>query len=147
MSIVEDPEYKRLYNTVMHIYNVSLKNNKGYENVKNLIQNIVDYFEFIIEYFLNKFLEEKKIEEIPEESMKKYKLFLEKIENPKIVEILSNYPKLKKYSKSEIIISNEFRKNMLIKFRSLNYEETVDIKFFKSIIENIRSLNEELKNI
>ena len=143
MSILtEDLEYNRRLKEVLHIYNVSLKNNKGLETIKNFIKAVVDYYDYVIEIYLKEKKDEGIIEEIPDTPLNRYKKFLELIKDKEIEELTKYYRNLRLCLNNEIIITNEFRRTMIIKCKGLNFEFSMDIKVLKEIAENVKKFSE-----
>ncbi|BFI73302.1 hypothetical protein YN1_2890 [Nanoarchaeota archaeon] len=141
-SLTQDLEYNRRLKEVLHIYNVSLKNNKGLETIRNFIKAVVDYYDYVIEIYLKKKEEEGIIDNIPETPLKRYKKFIEIIDNKEIEELTKYYPNLRRCLNNEIIITNEFRRTMIIKCKGLNFEFSMDIKVLKEIAENVKKFSE-----
>ncbi|MGC9132829.1 MAG: hypothetical protein ACP5GJ_00250 [Nanopusillaceae archaeon] len=143
MSILtQDLEYNRRLKEVLHIYNVSLKNNKGAETIRNFVKSVVEYFDYVIEIYLKEKKNKGEIEEIPDTPLKKYKKFLELINNKEIEELTKYYRNLRLCLNNEIIITNEFRRSMIIKCKGMNFEFSMDIKILKEIAENVKKFSE-----
>ena len=141
-DLTKDLEYNRRLKEVLHIYNVSLKNNKGLETIKNFIKSVIDYYDYVIELYLKKKEEEKVIDSIPDTPLKRYKKFLELINDKEIEELTKYYVNLRRCLNSEISITNEFRRSMIIKCKGLNFEFSMDVKILKEIAENVKKFSE-----
>ncbi|MGC9079646.1 MAG: hypothetical protein ACP5G1_02815 [Nanopusillaceae archaeon] len=143
-SIVEDLEYKRRLKEVLHIYNVSLKNNKGLETIKNFIKAVLDYYDYVIYYYLEKEKEKGNINEIPNTPIKRYELFLSIIDD-KLKDYFKYYKTLRVCLNSEIMIQNEFRRSMIIKCKGIDREIILTIKDIKEIFESIKNFSEYIE--
>ena len=141
-NLEEDLEYNRRYKEVLHIFNVSLKNNKGLETVKSFIKAVVEYYDYAIELYFKKLYENKKIDEIPDSPIKRYKKIIEIIKDKELEESLKYYKLLKLALNADAKITNEYRKNMVIKFRTLSGEEfEINIKMLKDIAESVKKFS------
>ncbi|BBL45879.1 hypothetical protein MJ1_0739 [Nanobdella aerobiophila] len=140
-DLVEDLEYNRKLKEVLHIYNVSLKNNKGLETIRNFIKSAVDYYDYVIELFLEREYKNNKINEIPKTPIERYNLFLHLINDKDIENTMIYYKKLRTCLNSHITIQNEYRKTMIIVCKGYETENKLTIKDIKDIIENIRKFS------
>jgi hypothetical protein len=141
-NLEEDLEYNRRYKEVLHIFNVSLKNNKGLEIVKSFIKAVIEYYDYAIELYFKKLYENKKIDEIPDSPIKRYKKIIEIIKDKEFEESLKYYKLLKLALNADAKIINEYRKSMVIKFKTMGGEEfEINIKMLKDITESVKKFS------
>jgi len=141
-NLEEDLEYNRRYKEVLHIFNVSLKNNKGLETVRSFIKAVIEYYDYAIELYFRKLYENKKIDEIPDSPIKRYRKIIEITNDKELEESLKYYKLLKLALNSDARIINEYRKSMVIKFRTLSGEEfEINIKTLKDIAESVKKFS------
>jgi len=141
-NLEEDLEYNRRYKEVLHIYNVSLKNNKGLETVKSFIKAVIEYYDYTIELYFKKLYENKIIDEIPDSPIKRYKKMIEITKDKELEESLKYYKLLKLALNSDSGIMNEYRKSMVIKFKTVGGEEfEINIKTLKDIAESVKKFS------
>ena len=134
-NLEEDLEYNRRYKEVLHIFNVSLKNNKGLETVRSFIKAAIEYYDYSIELYFRKLYENKNIDEIPDSPIKRYKKIIEITKDKELEESLRYYKLLKLALNSDTRIINEYRKSMVVKFRTLSGEEfEINIKTLKDCL-------------
>jgi len=141
-NLEEDLEYNRRYKEVLHIFNVSLKNNKGLETVRSFIKAVIEYYDYSIELYFRKLYENKNIDEIPDNPIKRYKKIIEITKDKELEESLRYYKLLKLALNSDTRIINEYRKSMVVKFRTLSGEEfEINIKTLKDIAESVKKFS------
>ncbi|MFP3284431.1 MAG: hypothetical protein RXO65_03230, partial [Candidatus Nanopusillus acidilobi] len=84
----------------------------------------------------------KKIDEIPDSPIKRYKKIIEITKDKELEESLKYYKLLKLALNSDARIINEYRKSMVIKFRTLSGEEfEINIKTLKDIAESVKKFS------
>jgi len=141
-NLEEDLEYNRRYKEVLHIFNVSLKNNKGLETVRSFIKAVIEYYDYAIELYFRKLCENKNIDEIPDSPIKRYRKIIEIAKDKELEESLKYYKLLKLALNSDARIINEYRKNMVVKFRTSSGEELeINIKTLKDIAESVKKFS------
>jgi len=141
-NLEEDLEYNRRYKEVLHIFNVSLKNNKGLETVRSFIKAVIEYYDYSIELYFRKLFENKNIDEIPDSPIKRYRKIIEITKDKELEESLRYYKLLKLALNSDTRIINEYRKSMVVKFRTLSGEEfEINIKTLKDIAESVKKFS------
>jgi len=141
-------DYEDLLRNVLHIYNVSLKNNKGLETVKHLIKSICDLYDSIILGYLNQLKEKNMIKDIPSVPLKRLEEFEKNIPDDSIRKFIDEYKILRKCLNSEIYIKDEYRKSMKVVCKILNEEIVLTQKRLKEIVESAKEFtNIMLKHI
>ncbi|MEM0379379.1 MAG: hypothetical protein QXP34_01715 [Candidatus Aenigmatarchaeota archaeon] len=126
---------KEILSEVLHIYNVSLKNNKGLETVKQLIKTLCSFYDSLITEYLQYLKNKGKIKEIPEVPMKRLEIFEENFTNEEVKPILENYKILRFCINSEIMIKDEYRRSMIIICKSLDKVVEINQKSLKDFVE------------
>jgi len=141
-------DYENLLKDALHVYNVSLKNNKGLETIKQLISSICNLYDALIFGYLNQLKEKGEISEVPSAPLKRLEEFEKKLPEESLKKSLENYKILRKCLTSEIYISDEYRKSMKIICKHLNTEIAITQAKLKEIIESAKEFtNTMLKYI
>jgi len=128
-------DYEDLLKDVLHIYNVSLKNNKGLETIKQLISSICNLYDALISGYLNQLKEKGEIAEVPSVPLKRLEEFEKRLPEESLKRSLEEYKMLRKCLTSEIYIKDEYRKSMKIICKYLDTEITITQAKLKEIIE------------
>lgn len=136
---MEDSDYEKKLKEILHFFNVSLKNNKGLENIKLYLENIIELYDLIIYLYLEKLKEKGLIEDIDEAPKKRYNVFKSFMkDNNEILEILNDYEIIRKLKNCELRINDEYRKSA--KIICEDYDNTIEIdqKDLKRFLENLK---------
>jgi len=131
-------EYEDLLKDVLHIYNVSLKNNKGLETVKQLIMAVCNLYDTLILGYLNLLKERGEIADIPTVPLKRLEEFEKRLPESSLKRFLEEYKMLRKCLTSEMYIKDEYRKSMKIICKYLDTEIEITQAKLKEIIESAR---------
>ncbi|MEM1895723.1 MAG: hypothetical protein QXR54_00860 [Nanopusillaceae archaeon] len=134
--------YKELLSEVLHIYNVSLKNNKGLETVKQLIKALCDFYDSAITEYLQYLKKNGKIKEIPEAPIKRLDLFESLFTSEDIKPMLEDYKILRFCINSEIITKDEYRRSMKIICSSLDKTIEINQKKLKDFVEMAKKFSQ-----
>jgi len=131
-------EYEDLLKDVLHIYNVSLKNNKGLETIKQLISSVCNLYDSLILGYLSLLKERGEIEDIPNAPLKRLEEFEKRLPEESIKKFLDEYKMLRRCLTSEIHISDEYRKSMKIICKYMDKEIVITQAKLKEIIESAK---------
>jgi len=131
-------EYEDLLKDVLHIYNVSLKNNKGLETIKQLITSVCNLYDALISGYLNLLKEKGEITDIPTAPLKRLEEFEKRLPENSLKRFLEEYKMLRRCLTSEIYIKDEYRKSMKIICKYLDTEIEITQAKLKEIIESAR---------
>lgn len=138
-SDLSDIDYNRKLKEVLHIFNVSLKNNKGLENIKSYLENIIEIYDLIIYLYLEKLKEDGKIEEIDEAPKKRFiefkKLFSD---NKEILDAIKDYDLIRRLKNCDLKIKDEYRKSAKIICEDCENNIEIDQKQLKQFLENLK---------
>jgi len=129
-----------------HIYNVTLKNNRSFEVVKNFLKTIIEFYDDLIKKYLEKIKEERKIDRIPAAPLKRIELFLEFLPDEKLKEYIEEYKTLRKCLISKYDVSNEHRRNMKVIFYINNHELVINTRKLKDILLKAKEFKDLMEN-
>lgn len=131
---------KQKVKEVLHIYNVSIKNNKSLETIKQFLKSITELFDLIIIEYL-----EKNNLDVPDSPLKRLNTFLNYVDDEKIKNILEEYKIWRKCINSEMTVINEFRRNIKVICKLGENEYYIDQKTLKEILEKTKEFYNYMK--
>lgn len=142
-----EEDYNKKLKEVLHIFNVSLKNNKGLENIRAYLENLIELYDLVIYLYLLKIKEEGKIEDIPEAPKKRFNEFKKIIkDNQEILDSIKNYELIRRLKNCELKIKDEYRKTAKILCVDESGSIEIDQKMLKQFLEDIKKFVNIMEN-
>lgn len=121
---------------VDHLFWVSLKYTRTVDVIRNVVQRLINVFEFGLEAVLKQAKENKLIKEIPKNVGLKCDLLKKTFpENNELIEYVDFYLKLRKISNSEYTKKEEYRRHVTMTVIVNGEKINVDIDLLKEYYE------------
>lgn len=121
---------------VDHLFWVSLKYTRTVDVIRNVVQRLINVFEFGLEAVLKQAKENKLIKEIPKNAGLKCDLLKKTFpENNELIEYVDFYLKLRKISNSEYTKKEEYRRHVTMTVIVNGEKINVDIDLLKEYYE------------
>ena len=136
-------EIKRLE----HLILVSLKYTRTVDMLKEVVENLIETYEFIILILLEYLVDTEKIDEIPASVSKKCEVVKENIELEEIEEHIDLYLRMRKLLKTDYDSINEYRRHVTMKGVVEDKEMNIDIDTVTEYYREIKELFKRVKDL
>ncbi|MBI5392564.1 hypothetical protein HZA96_01725 [Candidatus Woesearchaeota archaeon] len=141
---------------VDHLIYVSLKYTRTVDVLKNVLERMINFYEIMINGKLEEFKEERKIDEVPAQPVKKCEQLLTLTQNDvqrnaQFKEVIKNYLRFRKLLRSDFDSINEYRRHVAF-IAHTDDEGDVEIhidfvtdhyKFMQTLLEELVKVDEQ----